>query len=445
MGGMERIRKALEPYKEENWGKGFLYDYQKKAIEDLDAKGNSGLILQGGVGCGKSRTGLYWYFKACGGVISEDTYRKMWKPKNLYIITTAHKRDTGDWDKEMRPFALVNTEKKRKKDEGELKTIYPGLRVGVDSWQNIGKYANITDSYFIFDEDHVVSFGTWTQSFLKIAKEPSNRWIVMTATPADKWNEYAPVFVACGFYRNKTDFERNHVIWDRWSNFPKVKGYVNTGKLIRLRNKITVSIDYTHKIDIFDYPVICSYDNTKYNYLMTERFDPWKEEPIQNAGGLCYCLRRVCNENASRIEKLREILAKHKRIIVFYNYDYELKMLKDTDWGDDVEVDELNGHKHGEVPFGDRWIYLCQYASGAEAWNCISTNVIVFFSQTYSYKMLIQAKGRVDRQNTPFTKLYYYHFLSKSPIDISIKRALSKKKKFNEGKYLRDMGIEFVN
>ena len=386
---------------------------------------------------------MYWYFKDCGGCISGDKYIKMWKPKDLYIITTAHKRDTMDWNVEMIPFCMTTLQGKRDK-KGNLiqKTMYDN-KIVVDSWQNIGKYTNVSNAYFIFDEDHVVSFGAWGTAFIEIAKH--NKWIVMTATPADQWREYAPIFVACGFYKNKTDFNKQHIIWDPWvKNFPKVKGYMNTGRLIRLRNKITVQINYKHQIDIYDHPVICDYDKTKYNYLMTERYDIWKDEPIQNAGGLCYCLRRVCNENMSRIEKLKRILEKYNRVIVFYNYDYELYLIKSIDWGEDVIVDELNGHKHGELPDGDKWLYLCQYASGAEAWNCTTTNVTVFFSQTYSYKMLIQAKGRIDRQNTPYRELHYYHFLCKSPIDISIKKALGRKKKFNEGSFMKELNVEFV-
>lgn len=439
----ERIQTACKVLRRqyEDWGKGFLYDYQKEAIEKL----NSGMILQGGTGCGKSRTGLYWYFRENGGVINGEHYGRMVKPKDLYIITTATKRNKREWDMELIPFGLV-VERKRKKGETEVKSMYPGMKVIVDSWQNIAKYENVENAYFIFDEDHVVSFGAWTISFIKISQ--NNKWIVMTATPADKWCEYAPVFVACGFYRNKTDFNNQHVIFDPYfRNYPKIKGYFNTGKLIRLRNKITVQIEYKNDVEYFDTPILCEYDAVKYNYLMRDRFDPWKEEPIQNASGLCYCLRRVCNENMSRVKALEELLLKHKRIIVFYNYDYELDILKGIDWsgvcGCEVKVAELNGHAHDELPSGEYWIYLCQYNAGAEAWNCISTNVIVFYSQTYSYKTLVQAKGRIDRRNTPFVKLYYYHFLSNSVIDRSIKNTLRAKKKFNETNYLRKMGIEF--
>lgn len=464
--GAERIREAIADVKwrrSGEWGKDFLYDYQKKAIEELEERGNSALILQGGVGCGKSRTGLYWYFKANGGLINGEQYEPMIFPKDLYIITTAHKRDTMDWEFEMIPFGIVVRRKNVKgtatlggtTSDGEAKIkslLYPKLNVVIDSWQNIGKYADVENAYFIFDEDHVVSFGAWTKAFIQIAQGRGNKWIVMTATPADQWIEYGPVFVACGFYKNKSDFVRQHLVYDPYvTKFPKIKGYMNVGRLIKFRNRITVKINYKHDIDSYDYPILCDYDVAKYNYIMQERFDPWKEEPIKNAGGLCYCLRKACNESTDRIEKLIDILKEHKRVIVFYNHDYELEMLKNFDWAselgwnaEDFELAELNGHRHEVLPSGDKWLYLCQYSSGAEAWNCITTNVIVFFSQTYSYKMLIQAKGRIDRQNTPYRELHYYHLLSRSPIDISIKKTLGRKQKFNEGRYLKELGVEFA-
>ena len=65
----------------------------------------------------------------------------------------------------------------------------------------------------------------------------------------------------------------------------------------------------------------------------------------------------------------------------------------------------------------------------------------MFFSQNYSFKVMEQAAGRIDRLNTPYTNLYYYHLKTRSGIDLAISRALAEKKQFNETRYLRKKGV----
>ncbi|MGM9968875.1 MAG: DEAD/DEAH box helicase family protein [Anaeroplasma sp.] len=398
----------------------FLKDYQMDAVRNM----HNGCILNGGVGSGKSRTSLYYYFKENGGKIENKNYTPMKNPKDLYIITTARKRDTLEWEAELIPF--------RMSPKPELNNYKN--KIVIDSWNNIGKYIDAKDSFFIFDEQRVVGTGAWVKSFLKIAK--SNNWILLSATPGDTWVDYVPVFIANGFYKNRSEFNREHVVYSYYTKFPKITRYLNTGKLIRLRNNILVDMDFKKKTEPHHEDVYCSYDIKTYKEVSKTRFDPYKNEPIIDASGLCYVLRRIVNTDETRQVFLLELLEKHNKIIVFYNFDYELDMLKSLSYGDDVEVAEWNGHKHQPLPESDRWIYLVQYVAGCEGWNCIKTDTIVFFSQNYSYKVMAQAAGRIDRMNTPYKDLYYYHFKSRSSIDLAISRALEQKKNFNEGKFI---------
>lgn len=400
-----------------------LYRYQIEAIERM----KNGCILCGGVGSGKSRTSLAYYYKEQGGNIYTDAHVPMKNPKDLYIITTARKRDDLEWEGELIPFYL-STDPKRN-------YIYSN-KVVIDSWNNIKKYADVTDSFFIFDEQRVVGSGTWVKSFLKIAK--SNDWILLSATPGDTWQDYIPVFIANGFYRNKTDFSREHIVYSRFSKFPKVDRYLNTGRLIRLRNSILIDMDFQRKTVAHHEDVYVQYDISKYKDATRLRWDPFKNEPIQQASGLCYVLRRIVNEDESRQTALLELFEKHPKMIIFYNFDYELDILRGLYYGDGVEVAEWNGHKHQPIPDGtDRWVYLVQYTSGCEGWNCIKTDTIVFYSQNYSYKVMQQAAGRTDRLNTPYHDLYYYHLKSRSGIDLAISKALGEKRKFNERSWVK--------
>lgn len=397
-----------------------LRDYQVDAVERM----MNGCILCGGVGSGKSRTSIAYYFKENGGEIGPKTKGKMTNPKDLYIITTARKRDTKEWEGELAPF-LLSTHPDA--------TPYKN-KVVIDSWNNIAKYKDVVNSFFIFDEQRVVGTGAWVKSFLKITKV--NDWILLSATPGDTWQDYIPVFIANGFYKNRTEFNREHVIYSRFSKFPKVDRYINTGRLIRLRNKILVTMDFRRLTVSHHEDVYVKYDIPKYKEVTKTRWDPYKDEPITNAGGLCYIWRRIVNEDESRQVALMEIYEEHPKMIVFYNFDYELDILKEVFTNLGTEVAEWNGHKHQPIPGSERWVYLVQYTAGAEGWNCIRTNCIVFYSQNYSYKVMQQSAGRIDRMNTPFTDLYYYHLKSRSGIDLAISKALAEKKTFNERRFV---------
>ena len=398
-----------------------LRDYQLKAVEQM----KNGCILCGGVGSGKSRTSLAYYYVRNGGVLGTNEYVPMDDPpKDLYIITTARKRDTFEWEEELIPF-LMSTHKEN--------NLYSN-KVVVDSWNNIKKYAEVKNAFFIFDEQRVIGSGTWVKAFLKIAQ--SNEWILLSATPGDTWQDYIPVFIANGFYKNRTEFTREHIVYSRFSKFPKVDRYLNTGRLIRLRNRILVNMDFKRQTVSHHEDIYVKYDVAKYKMTGKNRWDPFKKEPIINAAGLCYVWRKIVNLDTSRQIALLEVLEKHPKAIIFYNFDYELELLKQILAG--YEIAEWNGHKHQPIPTGDMWAYLVQYNAGAEGWNCITTDTIIFFSQNYSYKIMAQSAGRIDRMNTPFTDLYYYHLKSRSGIDLAISKALKEKKTFNEAKYIND-------
>lgn len=384
----------------------------------------NGCILCGGVGSGKSRTSLAYYYQEQGGKVGTGDYVPMNSPKDLYIITTARKRDTCEWEGELAPFLLST----------HPESNYYKNKVVVDSWNNIGKYKEVTNAFFIFDEQRVVGYGAWTKAFLKIAK--SNRWILLSATPGDTWQDYIPVFIANGFYRNKTDFIDQHVVYDWRAKYPKIDRYLNTGRLIRLRDRILVTMDFQRQTVSHHEDVAVPYDIATYKTVMRRRWNLWEDRPIETAGELCYSLRRVVNSDDARSVALLELVKKHPKVIVFYNFDYELDILKSLYYGEGFEIAEWNGHKHQPIPDGDKWVYLVQYTAGCEGWNCITTDTIVFYSQNYSYKVMVQAAGRIDRLTTPYTDLYYYHLKSFSGIDLAISKALKAKKNFNEGKFV---------
>lgn len=392
-----------------------LYEHQKLAVPKL----KNGSILCGGVGSGKSRTALaYFLEKELDG--SLETL-KVKKHKDLYIITTARKRDTNEWLDECIPFEFPKE-----------------INIVIDSWNNIRKYTNVCNAFFIFDEQRVVGYGAWTKAFLQITKK--NRWILLSATPGDTWSDYIPVFIANGFYKNKTEFVRRHIVYNRFSKFPKVDRYLDTGRLMKLRKDILVNMKFMKPTQVHHKTLIAKYDTVAYSYVTTERKNYYTKEPFKNMGALCLNLRQIVNSDQDRVALLRMLILQNPKVIVFYNFDYELEILRELGKELEIKTAEWNGHIHEPIPDEkySEWMYLVQYTAGAEGWNCIETNVIIFYSQNYSYKIMTQAAGRIDRLNTPFSDLYYYHLRSNSSIDISIMRALRKKKNFNASGFSLD-------
>lgn len=394
-----------------------LFTHQENALNKM----RNGCILNGGVGSGKSITSIAYYYILNGGKINTKNYVEMINPCDLYIITTARKRDENDWEKELVHFHLSTD---------PAHNHYKN-RVIVDSWNNIKKYINVSNAFFIFDEQRVVGYGTWTKSFLKITEK--NKWILLSATPGDTWMDYIPVFVANGFYKNKSDFCRRHVVFSRYTKYPKVERYINQKHLEALRNYILIPMEFERQTISHNETILVSYDIDEYHTIQKDRWNIYKNTPIRNAGEYCLCLRKSVNSHNSRRIALMSLIEKHPKAIIFYSYDYELEILREL--FKDYPMAEWNGHKHEPIPQSDNWVYLVEYLAGCEGWNCTTTDTIIFFSLHYSYKVIQQAKGRIDRLDTPYTDLYYYTIRSNAPIDLAIESSITRKKKFNEKKF----------
>ena len=410
-----------------------LKQYQLDAIEKL----KNGSILCGDVGSGKSLTSIAYYFKDSGydlkhieKIIADEIERDYLGPnlKDLIIITTPQKRDKYEWDKELTRFGLCQ---RTSSDDIDNDII-------IDSWNNIHKYSERNGAFFIFDEQRVIGNGAWVKNFLKISK--NNNWILLSATPGDTYMDYLPVFIANGFFKNRTEFIYKHVIYNRFCKFPKIDKYVNTGYLDNLINKILVHMDYRHAVTYDIKELKCQYDKDKYDKVVKERWNPFEDKPITTASEFCKVLRIINNSDISRLQYIRELYNKHKKIIVFYNFNFELESLLSLK-KEDILVSQWNGHKHEDIPFSDKWIHAVQYMSGNEGWNCIETDTIVFYSNNYSYRIMKQAAGRIDRMNSPFCTLYYYMLVTDSKIETSILSAIKDKKEFNEKNFSANFGV----
>ena len=369
-----------------------LYPYQRKAVDRL----HNGSVLCGKVGSGKSLTGLFYYME-----------NHIDKP--LYIITVAKKRNDREWHRDFEALGI------------------DGI---VDSWNNIEKYTDVKDAFFIFDEQRAIGYGKWGMAFIHIARK--NNWIMLTATPGDVWMDWMCIFIANNFYRNKTDFVDQHVEYNPYSKFPQIRRYHKTDKLERFRKYLAVPMQDFRTTKLNRKYINADFDKDLYQTVVKTRFNPYTEEPIMNASEFTQVLRRIINTSERRrIHAKQEIMTRDK-VIVFYNYTYELDILKEICQELDRAYYQWNGQKHEAIPDAETWVYLVQYTAGAEGWNCITTDTILFYSLNYSYRIMEQSEGRINRVNTSFENLYYVYLKSPASIDDAIERSIRSKKKFNE-------------
>jgi hypothetical protein len=385
-----------------------LMEHQLDAVNNL----GNGKVLWGVTGSGKSAVVLEYYMR------NEA-------PRPIIVITTAKKRDSLDWYGEAAKFGV---------------SVEPQFsRAGaitVDSWNNIKNYRGVVGAFFVFDEQRVVGHGSWVKSFLKIAKK--NKWVLLSATPGDTWLDYAPVFIANGYYTNITDFKLQHVVYEPFTTFPKVKMYLDESRLEKLRNDVLVEMPYQAYTKRVKNYMPVSYDKDLFDQVWDKRWHVYEDRPLKDAAERWRVGRRVVNSDQSRVEFIWDLIHKgvHDKVIVFYNFDYELEILRGL--ADMFVVAEWNGHRKNLVPDEGPWIYLVQYNSGAEGWNCTTANAMVFYSMTYSYRTFIQAQGRIDRLDTPFKTLYYYVLVADCITDKAVKRALDQKKNFNERRFVAE-------
>lgn len=394
-----------------------LHPHQELALEEL----KNGAVLTGGVGSGKSIVAMAYYFdRECGGSYQAGAASSFTDPKDIYVITTAKKRNDRDWEGEAARFDITT----------DPASSFGGVKLTVDSWNNITEYTEVKNAFFVFDEQRLVGSGAWVKAFLKIAE--SNNWVMLSATPGDNWMDWVPVFIANGYYKNRTEFIRRHVVYNNFSKFPKIDHYVETGRLLKLRHRLIVEMPFERHTTRHVSTVLVEHDREIFDRVLKDRWHVYEERPLKDIGEMFGVMRKVVNSDVSRLGETMALLEKHPRLIVFYNFNYELDMLRTLGNTLNYPTAEYNGHKHQSIPEGDKWLYLVQYTAGAEGWNCITTDATVFWSLNYSYKINEQSRGRIDRINTPYTDLYYYVFRSNSAIDNAIAKSLAGKQSFNE-------------
>lgn len=403
-----------------------LRQFQHECVQAL----RSGKVLAAGVGAGKSIMALYWYVTKCCTVRTShnangELFQIMPGSPDLVIITTAKKRDNHEWDDELYRYALHQGENSKKMGR---------VHVTIDSWNNITKYVD-TSAVFIFDEQRAIGSGAWSKAFVRIARR--NPWVMLSATPADTWSDWCPIFVADGFYRNRTEFFRRHAVYSRYTKYPRIDRWIDEDYLNRCRDRVLVTCEVPRETERVVHQLTCAYDKETVRKAMKTRWNPETEEPFLNATELCFYLRRVIDTDPTRLSYAAHVVRDHRKVIIFYTLRAELEQILKLEEVTGVPVYQYNGGRHDDLPQGNSWVYAVQFQAGSEGWNCTSCNTVLYWSLPYSYKQAEQAAGRIDRLDTSYKTLNYYIMRSFAPLDLGIIRALRNKENFNASGFLR--------
>ena len=221
------------------------------------------------------------------------------------------------------------------------------------------KYEKVEDAFFVFDEQRLVGSGAWVKSFQKIAK--NNNWVLLTATPGDTWMDYVPIFVANGFFKNATEFKREHVVYAPYSKYPKIIRYLGVRTLEKYRNIVLVEMPYAKHTERNLIDIVLPHDKELFKKVTVDRWHVYEDRPIRDVSEMFHVMRKVVNSDPHRLEALRELLETHPKMIVYYSFNYELEILRTL--ANQMPVAEWNGHRKQPIPNTDRWVYLVQYVS----------------------------------------------------------------------------------
>ena len=403
-----------------------LFDYQKEAIEQFKDKP----LNLSDVGTGKSYMSIGSYIES--------------KCSKLLIICLAPK--VSDFAEDGEPFGLdITPLNKGTKKNRELLAQSNHVAISFESsWRltELLKWVD-KDTFIIIDESHKVgvSKSKVTKFVMQLSKKAKYSYLC-TASPVSNGkleNWYSQLYIANIFRKPKKDFEQLFVVKQMRQmgamRFMDIVGYQNQHLLEQMIDEASVN----YKRDKGYLPEDYVYKTKKpafYNKLKKQRI--YKDDfnqivELDNSSTLFNKLRQVSHGflegvlkpvSKEPFERLEAILETHnnERVVIFYNYQWEYKMLSQlldklkrpygVYNGSMKELHNFQEHENGVV--------LAQYKSASTGINdFVISNVTVFNSIPLSSTEYIQAKGRTDRHGQSKTPLYY-HIVPDTPIEQKI-------------------------
>lgn len=413
-----------------------LFDYQKEAIENYKEKSFN-----------LSDTGVGKTVMALGSFIES-------KCKKLLVICLAPKVVDFAEDGVLMNVDITPLNRGSKKNK-ELLAESDKVAISFESVWRIPEFLKWVDedTFIIIDESHKVAntSSKVTKYVMKLSKKAKYTYLC-TATPISngKYEQYYPQLKMLGVYNGTKKEYYNMFVDERMtrmggSQFMQITGYRNIDLLENMVNQCSVN----YKRDKPYLPEDYVYKTKKpamFNKLKKNRMyktDNGEVIELDNSSKLFNALRCVShgfllgiNKQVSKepFERLQAILETHnnERVVIFYNYNIELEMLKQLLSKLKRPTSEYNGARKDLKEFKGKYngVVLAHYKSASTGINdFVISNVMVFNSLPLSSIELTQSKGRIDRQGQGKKPMYYF-IIPDTPVEKKIFEQITNGKDF---------------
>lgn len=399
-----------------------LYEYQKKVIDKAD----SSWLFALGTGTGKTILSIHHYLKHYNG-------------ESLLIIAPAQKVLEGGWDREVQRVANFYN----------IQIQYDVMSYGV-----LAKKWNLYKGWFvIFDECHYVKNPTSQRgkAALNLTRISTN-FSLLSATPSSNgWADTINYMLMFNFYRNKTQFIKEHAIHETkffgQKQIKVIADWKDQDKLKMLYQSISTKLS---KDDCLDLPPLIFEDvyfkvSKEYEIIRKKRVLETENGPIayDTVMKLQHGLRFYANQKdkLSYTEMLAE--STNENIVIFYYYQQEKDDLVKV-LAKNKKIYEVSG-KVNHLPSRDQWdelkntVTLVQYQAGAAGIELQYCNLVIFYTPTFSFQDYDQALGRAYR-NGQTKKVTVYRYITKKSVEEHVYRSLAEKKDFTESLFKEYVG-----
>lgn len=376
-----------------------LYKYQQEYFKHVKPN----YIYDMDTGTGKTIMGL-------------NHHQEYFKDKKLLIVAPASKINEGGWQR-------------------TIEEHYPNIDYDTCTYNMLSKkYTEYKNYFVIFDECHRLknSTGVWGKAGYNLTKIASGFILLSATCIPNGWEDSINYFKMFGLTKNKSQFIKNNAITSIAMGYMEILGWRNEPKLKNMWKTISRRLSKDEATDLPPLVFENIYFKPSNIYKAIKRDRIYDGIMYDNQMKLRHGLRLNTNLK-NKIEYIKEFVDNtNDNIIIFYNYDEELKLLLENI---DKKIYLCNGTTK-DYPKKSEWdsikntVTLANYKSGSEAVEFTYANIMIYFSPTESYTEYYQSYGRCYR-NGQTKKVTCYKFITNDTIEADIYRALDNKQDFN--------------